>query len=192
MKYKKKISKAYNDLDNADNYIIVMNKKFNSIQKHIDNTIFNKKNKILNTNKNIFDFILMNVSYNKKIFNLKKLLKKYYCDVLDLKIDNDLYKEEKELYKDKKNIDLIRCMEFYRRINSNLYINLKLLRNSYNRIIEIMEYLNLRNIVLFTKVKNEEEGNFEIEFSKINKDENSLVLFSKKNRNINYSIALDN
>ena len=190
-KYKQKLSKTNSNLDNMDNYIIVMNKKFYNIQKHVDKIIVNKKNKILNSNKNIFDFIYANISYNKKIFYLKNILKKFYCEVLDLKIDNDLYKEEKKLYGIQKYKDLVRCMEFYRRTNFGLYVSLRFLKKKYQKIIEIMEFLNLGNIVQFTKHKNEEEGNCEIEFSKINKEDNSIDLFSKMNRNINFSISLD-
>ena len=187
-KYKQKIKKGNNNLDKMDNYIISLNKKFNNIQKHIDSIIVSKKNLILNKNYNIFDFIVMNNEYGKKIKNLRVILKKYYCEVSELKIDNNLYKEGKKLYKDKKNIDLIRCMEFYRRTNYNLYVNLKLLRKQYQKIVEIMDLLNLSNIVQFTKQKNEEVSNNEIEFSKINKDENSFELFPKAN--LNFSISL--
>ena len=191
-KFKQKLHKTNQNLDDKDNYIIVLNRKFYKIQKYLDNILLNKKNKILNSNKNIYDFLSMNIYYCKKRFNLKKLLKKYYCDVSELKIDNDLYLEEKKLYKDKNNIDLIRCMEFYRRVNTTIYTNLRILRKKHQKVIDIMEFLNLGNIVQFIKVKNEEEPNYEIEFSKINKEENSFDILSKMNRNINFSISLDN
>ena len=190
-KYKQKINKSNNNLDNMDNYIISMNKKFYKIQKHIDSIIVNKNNKILYKNNNIFDFIVMNISYNKKINNLKNDLKLYYCLLSEVKIDNDLYIEEKKLYNDKRNINLIRCMEFYRRTNFNLYAKLKILRKKYKKIVEIMDILNLSNIVQFSIQKNEEVPNFEIEFSKINKEDNNLELFPKMHRNINSSLNLD-
>ena len=190
LKYKQKIKKMNNKLDNMDNYIISLNKKFNNIQKHIDSIIVNKKNKILYKNYNIFDFMVANIEYNKKIKDIKTVLKKYYCEVSEIKIDNDLYNEEKKLYKNKKNTDLIRCMEFYRRTNFNLYVNLKLLRKKYQKIVEIMDFLNLSEIVQFTIKKNEEVPNYEIEFSKINKDENSFELFPKMNRNLNFKFNL--
>lgn len=189
--YKQFLSKAYTNLDNRDNYIIKLNKKFYNIQKHIDNILNNKSNKILNSNKNIFDFISVNISFNKKIKNLKDFLKNYYSEISDLKIDNELFHEEKKLYVDKKNTNLIRCMEFYRRFNFDLYIKLKVMKKKYQEIIKIMDFLNLGNIVKFSKKKNEEEQSFEIEFSKINKeDNNSIDVFSKINRNINFSISL--
>ena len=189
IKFKQKISKTNINLDNLDNYIIKMNKKFYNVQKRIDNIIINKKNKILNSNKNIFDIIYTNINYNKQLKNIKNILQYYYNEVSDLKIDNNLYNEEKKLYNNKENTNLIRCMEFYRRENYNLYINLKVLRKKYKKIIEIMDFLNLGNIVQFSKQKNEEEANFEIEFSKINKEDNSIDFFSKMNKNINYSIS---
>jgi hypothetical protein len=165
-----------------------MNKKFYKFQQQIESTIINKKNKILNCKSNIYDFIYLNISYKKKYAELKKNIKKYYCDVSELKIDNDLLRDEKSLYNHKNNTDLIRIMEFYRRMNTDLFYNLKILRKSYKKIITIMDYLNLGNIVKFSKQKNEEEPNYEIEFSKINKD-NSLDLMSKFNKNQNISIS---
>lgn len=192
IKFKQKISKNNNILDNMDNYIIVMNKKFYKIQKHVDNLLISKKNQILNSNKrNIFDFLYLNISYNKKFFNIKKDIKNYLNEVNEMKIDNNLYKEEKKLYRNKKNTDLIRCMEFYRRINSELYFKLKIVKKQFAKFIKIMEFLNLGNIAQFTIKKTENESNFEIEFSKISKESGSSGLFPKMNRNLNFSINFD-
>ena len=192
LKFKQKISKNNNALDNMDNYIIVMNKKFYKIQTYIDKIIVNKKNNILNSNKhnNIFDFIFAFIANNKKAINIKKEIKNYKTEISDIKIENEFIKEEKELYSDKSNYDLIRCMEFYRRINFELYHRLKSVKKRFNLIIEIMDFLNLGNIVKFTQKKSEENPNFEIEFSKINK-ESSIDLFPNVNKSINFSITLD-
>jgi hypothetical protein len=192
LKFKQKISKNNNALDNMDNYIIVMNKKFYKIQTYIDKIIVNKKNNILNSNKhnNIFDFIFAFIANNKKAINIKKEIKNYNTEISDIKIENEFIKEEKELYSDKSNYDLIRCMEFYRRINFELYHRLKSVKKRFNLIIEIMDFLNLGNIVKFTQKKSEENPNFEIEFSKINK-ESSIDLFPNVNKSINFSITLD-
>ena len=192
LKFKQKISKNNNALDNMDNYIIVMNKKFYKIQTYIDKIIVNKKNNILNNNKhnNIFDFIFAFIANNKKAINFKKEIKNYNTEISDIKIENEFIKEEKELYSDKSNYDLIRCMEFYRRINFELYHRLKSVKKRFNLIIEIMDFLNLGNIVKFTQKKSEENPNFEIEFSKINK-ESSIDLFPNVNKSINFSITLD-
>jgi len=189
--FKRKISKMNNALDNTDNYIIVMNKQFYKIQKHVDNILIGKDNKILNSKKNnIYDFIYSYIANNKKINSLKKDIKKYYCEVTDIQIDNDFIKEEKELYNDKNNYDLIRCMEFYRRTNFDLYFKLKSIKKRFLYIVQIMDYLSLGNIVQFTKKKTDNDSNFEIEFSKINK-ENSIALFPKFNNNSNLSITFD-
>lgn len=76
-----------------------------------------KKN-ILNRNKhnNIFDFIFEFIVNHKKPINIKKEIRNYNTEISDIKIENEFIKEEKELYSDKSNYDLIRCMEFYRRI----------------------------------------------------------------------------
>ena len=81
-------------------------------------------------------------------------------------------------------------MEFYRRINVDLYHRLKSMKKRFLIIIEIMDFLNLGNIVKFIQKKSEDNSNFEIEFSKINK-ESSIVLFPNVNKGINFSIALD-
>jgi hypothetical protein len=190
MKFKQKISKINNALDNTDNYIIVMNKKFYKIQKHVDKILIGKTNKILNSKKNIYDFIYSYIENNKKINNLKKDIKKYYCEVTDIQIDNEFIKEEKKLYSNKNNYDLIRCMEFYRRTNFDMCLKLKSIKKRFLYIEKIMDYLSLGNIVQFTKKKADNDSNFEIEFSKINK-ENSIDLFPKFNNNSNFSIALD-
>jgi hypothetical protein len=190
MTFKQKISKINNALDNTDNYIIVINKKFYKIQKHIDNILIGKNNKILNSKKNIYDFIYSYIANIKKVNNLKKDLKKYYCEVADIHIDNEFLKDEKQLYNDKNNYDLIRCMEFYRRTNFDLCFKLKSIKKRYLYIVKIMDYLNLGKIVQFTRKKSNNDSNFEIEFSKINK-ENSIDLFPKFNNNSNFSIAID-
>ena len=114
-------------------------------------------------------------------------MEKFYCEISDLKTDNELLKEEIELRKDESNKNLIRCMEFYRRSNLKLYYVIKTLKISFRRIVKIMDLLNLGYIVKFSKEKQEEEGNCEIEFSKINKDENNIDLLSKLNKNSNFN-----
>ena len=116
-------------------------------------------------------------------------MERYYCEVSEIKIDNELFKDELELKSDNHYPDLVRCMEFYRRTNLNLYYDIKKLNISFKRIVKILDYLNLGYIVKFSKKKQEEEGNYEIEFSKINKFENSIDLLSKINKNINDSLS---
>lgn len=193
LKFKQKISKNNNALDNMDNYIIVMNKKFYKIQVHIDNILVSKNNKILNSNsnkENIFDFIISFIALNKKGINIKKEIKKYHFEIFNIKIENEFIREEQELYTDKNNYDLIRCMEFYRRTNFDLYHRLKSMKKKFNVIIQIMDFLSLGNIVKFIQKKSEDTSNFEIEFSKINK-ESSIDLFPNVNKSINFSIAID-
>ena len=134
LKFKQKISKNNNALDNMDNYIIVMNKKFYKIQVHIDNILVSKNNKILNNNnnkENIFDFIISFIALNKKGINIKKEIKKYHFEIFNIKIENEFIREEQELYTDKNNYDLIRCMEFYRRTNFDLYHRLKSMKKKF-------------------------------------------------------------
>ena len=168
-----------------------MNKKFYNFQKHIDNMTKNNKKKFStkNQNKNIYDIIFTNINYKKKIKTIKQDMEKYYCEVTELKTDNELFKYELELRNNVQYSDLVRCMEFYRRTNLNLFYDIKKLRISFRRIVKILDFLNLGYIVKFSKKKQEEEANYEIEFSKINKDENSIDLLSKINKNITDSFS---
>ena len=178
-------------LDKKDNYLILMNKKLYSFQKHIENITNDKKNNSnrQNKSKNIYDIVYTNINYKKKIKNIKKCMEKYYCEVTDLKIDNELFKEEIILRSDVQYSTLVRCMEFYRRTNLNLYYDIKKLKLSFQKIVKILDFLNLGNIVKFSKKKQEEEGNFEIEFSQIDKDNNNTDLLSKINKNNNISFS---
>ena len=78
-------------------------------------------------------------------------------------------------------------MEFYRRTNLNLFFSIKKLKLSLKNIVKILELLNLGSIAKFSEKKQEEEGNYEIEFSKINKRDNANDLLSKMNNSINIS-----
>ena len=189
--YRQKIHQINKVLDTKDKYLILMNKKFYTFQNHIDNIPIKKEKNVKLKNKNIYDVIFTYINYKKKVIKVKNDMQKYYFEISDIKLDNELYKEELELRKDPNYLDLIRCMEFYRRTNFNLYANLKILRKKYKKIVEIMDILNLSNIVQFSIQKNEEVPNFEIEFSKINKEDNNLELFPKMHRNINSSLNLD-
>jgi hypothetical protein len=179
--FRQKLHQINKTLDSKDNYLIKMNNKFFNFQKHID-IIKGKKNY-----KNIYDIIFTNINYKNKIKKVKKSMEKFYCEISDLKTDNELLKEEIELRKDESNKNLIRCMEFYRRSNLKLYYVIKTLKISFRRIVKIMDLLNLGYIVKFSKEKQEDEGNYEIEFSKINKDENNIDLLSKLNKNSNFN-----
>ena len=189
--FRQKLQQINKTLDSKDNYLILMNKKFYNFQKHIDSISKNKKKKSLtkNENKNIYDIIFANINYKKKKKKIKKDIQKYYCEVTELKIDNELFKEELELKSNGQYTELVRCMEFYRRTNLNLFYDIKKLNISFQRIVKILDLLNLGYIVKFSKKKQEEEGNYEFEFSKINKDENSIDLLSKINKSINDSIS---
>ena len=173
LKYKKNIHKTNDTLDSLDNKIISMNKKFYKIQEHLDNNpIPSDKNQILNKSnkRNIFNFIYSNISYKKDIANLRVFLARYYDEAFQLRLDNIIFKEKIELCENKAlNKDLLRCMEYYRQTNADLFFTVKKLKKRYGNIIKIMKFLNLESIVQFSKKKNDEEENYEIEFSRINK-----------------------
>ena len=190
--YRQKIHQINKVLDTKDKYLILMNKKFYTFQNHIDNIPIKKEKNVKLKNKNIYDVIFTYINYKKKVIKVKNDMQKYYFEISDIKLDNELYKEELELRKDPNYLDLIRCMEFYRRTNLNLFYDIKILKKAFQRIVKILDFLNLGYIVKFSKKKQEEEANYEIEFSKINKDENTIDLLSKMNRNLDSSISFTN
>lgn len=187
LEYRQKLHQVNKTLDSKDNYIILINKKFYNFQKSIDNITKTKKPNLILKIRNIYDIIFENINYKKKSIKIKNEMKKYYCEISELKIDNELFKEEIELRKDINFYNLVRCMEFYRRTNLNIIDDIKKLKYSLNKIVKILDFLNLGYIVKFSEKKIEEEGNYEIEFSKINKDENGIDLLSKINKSINSS-----
>ena len=187
--FRKKLHEINQTLDNKDNYLIKMNKKFFNFQKYIDDITKNKrKNLCLKKGKNnIYDIVYSNIDYKKKIKKIKQDMEKYYYEISELNTDNKLFKKELELRQDKNNSVLIRCMEFYRRTNLKIFFNIKKLKVSYKNIVKILELLNLGYIAKFSEKKQEEEGNYEIEFSKINRGDNNNDLLSKINKSINIS-----
>ena len=191
--FKKKLHEINKSLDNKDKYLIQMNKKFYNFQKYIDDITKNKKkNLCLKKGKNnIYDIVYSNIEYKKKTKNIKQNMEKYYYEISELNTDNNLFKKELELRQDKNNCNLVRCMEFYRRTNLNLFFKIKKLKVSLKNIVRILEILNLGSIAKFSEKKQEEEGNYEIEFSKINKGENGNDLLSKINKSINLSFFAD-
>ena len=188
--FKQKLYKINKSLDSKDNYLIQMNKKFFNFQKHIDNIKKNKqKNLVLPKGKNnIYDIVYTNINYKKNSLAIKKYMEKYYYEITELKIDNELLEEELELRKNKKNTDLIRCMEFYRRTNLKIYFDIKIFKKALNKIEKILQFLDLGYVVKFSQKKQEDDGNYEIEFSKINNGDNGALL-SKINKSINISFA---
>ena len=187
LEYRQKLHQINKTLDSKDNYIILINKKFYNFQKNIDNIKKSNKSNLALKKRNIYDIIFENINYKKKSIKIKNKIKKYYCEISDLKLDNELFKEELELRKDINFSDLVRCMEFYRRTNLNIFYDIKKLKVSLNKIVKILDFLDLGYIVKLNEKKIEEEGNYEIEFSKINKDENGIDLLSKINKSINFS-----
>ena len=187
--FRKKLHDINKTLDNKDNYLILMNKKFYIFQKHIDDITKNKKKNLsLKKGKNnIYDIVYNNIDYKKKIKKIKQDMEKYYNEITEINTDNNLIKNEFKLRNEQNNLDLIRCMEFYRRTNLNLFFSIKKLKLSLKNIVKILELLNLGSIAKFSEKKQEEEGNYEIEFSKINKRDNANDLLSKMNNSINIS-----
>ena len=188
--FKQKLYKINKSLDSKDNYLIQMNKKFFNFQKHIDNIKKNKqKNLVLPKGKNnIYDIVYTNINYKKNSLAIKKYMEKYYYEITELKIDNELLEEELELRKEPHYSVLIRCMEFYRRTNLKIYFDIKIFKKALNKIEKILQFLDLGYVVKFSQKKQEDDGNYEIEFSKINNGDNGALL-SKINKSINISFA---
>ena len=102
-----------------------------------------QKNLVLPKGKNnIYDIVYTNINYKKNSLAIKKYMEKYYYEITELKIDNELLEEELELRKEPHYSVLIRCMEFYRRTNLKIYFDIKIFKKALNKIEKILQFLD--------------------------------------------------
>lgn len=130
-------------------YIIALKKRFKAIEKHLKYLALNGKFKrkpqqfVPNTFK-INEYIALNTKYKLDHEQLSKQLEKIEGQISEIKKENILYKEETVLYRNKtSNMQLIRVVEFYRRIIRALQTKIKILRNSFENMTQTLHYLNL-------------------------------------------------
>lgn len=203
-KYSQKENVIINKIDDLETYLRVMKKDFTSLQKYInkqrekneskkkvkDLTKNNNKSQINYNPKDILSYINENTQYQLCILKLNNEISLIKRDLIGIRIDNKLFHEEKKLYKDiKKNKELIKAVQFFRRTNHELFIRIKILRNSYEKLSKILNFLSLKEITNFNTFKiNNDVSNYEIEFSrldKINADDTSFDF--KMNNKLSFS-----
>ena len=182
---KKYIKTMFNNLSDLEDYLQILKLKTEikngNLFKNINN---NQKNEIA-----LSDFFRKNTNLMREIKLYKSDIQKLNDELIELKKDNQLYKEETKLYKAKKqNKDLIRVMEFYRRIIRSLQTKIKILRNSFDNMTKTLNYLNLGDIVNFNIYKKDlNTTHYEIDFNDLHDDDNKeFNLIEKINGLMNF------
>ena len=185
-----------NELKIRKKYIKLLSNNFKDVQKYIDNLrIKEGLAKDLMTKITIQKFIKFNNHYTKEIKLLNSDIKKLNSEIIDIKKTNQLYKEEIKIDRTKsRNKDLIRVMEFYRRIILSLQTKIKVLRNSFENMTKTLNYLNLGDIVHFQLSKKElSTTHFEINFDDLNEKENDKFdLIERANSLMDFNDILNN
>ena len=89
-------------------------------------------------------FIKDNINYHKEQKMLDVDIQKLKEQISEIKKENQIYKEESLLYRNKNtNRELIRVVEFYRRIIRSLQTKIKILKNAFDNMTKTLNYLNL-------------------------------------------------
>ena len=196
LKLKKQYEDNEDDLKTRKKYIKVLSNNFKDVQNFIDNLrIKSGDAEDLNKKITIQKFIKFNNHYTKEIKLLKSDIKKLKEEIIEIKKVNQLYKEEIKIDRTKsKNKDLIRVMEFFRRIILSLQTKIKVLKNSFDNMTKTLNYLNLGDIVDFHLSKKElSTTHFEINFDDLNNmDIDKFNLIEKTNALMDFNSILNN
>ena len=182
---KKYIKTMFNNLSDLEDYLQIL--KLKSQIK--SGNLFNDNNNEKNNEIALSDFFRKNTNLMREIKLYKSDIQKIKNELIELKKDNLLYKEETKLYKAKNpNKDLIRVMEFYRRIIRSLQTKIKILRNSFDNMTKTLNYLNLGDIVNFNICKKDlNTTHYEIDFNDLHDEENyEFNLIEKINGLMNF------
>lgn len=185
--YNTKLQNKLNEIEQSNNYISKIKKRFLGVEKYINKKRFNSEGKILTQKKSkLKKFIHTNNKYIYKIYNLLLDIKKIKENISEIKKDNKLSRFQNKLYKaDKPNINLIRVVEFYIRIIRKAALRKKHLQNSINSLSKTLEFLDLNKIVNFNEFKrNRQRSSYEIEFSNLEDndcDDNENINHKTKN-----------
>ena len=185
-----------NELKTRKKYIKLLSNNFKDVQNYIDNLrIKEGLAKELGEKITIQKFIKFNNHYSKENKLLSSDIKKLNSEIIEIKKTNQLYKEETKIDRTKsKNKDLIRVMEFYRRIIFSLQTKIKVLRNSFENMTKTLNYLNLGDIVHFQLSKKElSTTHFEINFEDLNeKESGKFDLIERSNALMDFNDILNN
>ena len=151
--YQNKYNEENDILKQKTEYIKILNKRFKDVQTYI--SIMEVRNHQQKENRpTISKFIKDNINYHKEQKMLDLDIKKLKEQITEIKKENQIYKEESLLYRNKNtNRELIRVVEFYRRIIRTLQTKIKILKNAFDNMTKTLNFLNLgdskKNIILF-------------------------------------------
>ena len=185
-----------NEIKLRKKFIKLLSNNFKDVQNYIDNLrIKEGHDEDLEKKITMQKFIKFNNYYNKEIKLLKSDILKLNKEIDEIKKTNQLYKEETKIDRTKnKNKDLIRVMEFYRRIILAFQTKIRVLRNAFDNMTKTLNYLNLGDIVHFQLSKEElSTTHFEINFDDLNEKENEKFnLTERANALMNFNYILNN
>ena len=141
--YQNKYNEENDILKQKNEYIKILNKRFKDVQTYI--SIIEVRTHQQNPNRpSITKFIKDNINYHKEQKMLDVDIQKLKEQISEIKKENQLYKEESLLYRNKNtNRELIRVVEFYRRIIRSLQTKIKILKNAFDNMTKTLNYLNL-------------------------------------------------
>ena len=141
--YQNKYNEENDVLKQKNEYIKILNKRFKDVQTYI--SIIEVRTHQQNPNRpSITKFIKDNINYHKEQKMLDVDIQKLKEQISEIKKENQIYKEESLLYRNKNtNLELIRVVEFYRRIIRSLQTKIKILKNAFDNMTKTLNYLNL-------------------------------------------------
>ena len=141
--YQNKYNEENDVLKQKNEYIKILNKRFKDVQTYI--SIIEVRTHQQNPNRpSITKFIKDNINYHKEQKMLDVDIQKLKEQISEIKKENQIYKEESLLYRNKNtNRELIRVVEFYRRIIRSLQTKIKILKNAFDNMTKTLNYLNL-------------------------------------------------
>ena len=141
--YQNKYNEENDVLKQKNEYIKILNKRFKDVQTYI--SIIEVRTHQQNPGRpSITKFIKDNINYHKEQKMLDVDIQKLKEQISEIKKENQIYKEESLLYRNKNtNLELIRVVEFYRRIIRSLQTKIKILKNAFDNMTKTLNYLNL-------------------------------------------------
>ena len=141
--YQNKYNEENDVLKQKNEYIKILNKRFKDVQTYI--SIIEVRTHQQNPNRpSVTKFIKDNINYHKEQKMLDVDIQKLKEQISEIKKENQIYKEESLLYRNKNtNRELIRVVEFYRLIIRSLQTKIKILKNAFDNMTKTLNYLNL-------------------------------------------------
>jgi phosphoglycolate phosphatase-like HAD superfamily hydrolase len=181
-----RLHKAVDDsnklIEQKQQYLNYLYKAFKDVQMYIEKLEIKEKN-ISTQRPQLVQFVKENTLWHQNVNTLEDDIKKLYEQIKEVKKENQIYKEESQLYRQKNpNKDLIRVVEFYRRIIRALQTKIKILKNAFDNMTKTLDYLNLGDIVNFNMRKKDlSTTHYEIDLNDIY-DPNESGSFNLQNK----------